>query len=139
MILQYNPIYDGRQSKNHEPHCEGALLPKTDRIHNNITRWKPVETQIKYKTAPFVKIFCAFQMGLKQTREFTKLTWIVRLSKNKETVDKFTKDVFEDNNIVLNTKPHFELISNPSATQFYYRLTMEIRTKIIHLQHWTEI
>jgi len=122
------PIWTGRQSKI-IPHCEGALLPTTDPIHPKLIDGKSGKPD-QIQNCPICKSILCIPNVPQPTREFTKLTWIVQLSKNKETVDKFTKEVFENYDVVLNTKPNFELISNPSATEFYYRLTMEIRSKM---------
>ena len=109
-------------------YCEGALLPKTDPIHTrsgNSNTGNPDQIQ----NCPICKNILCIPKDQKLNREFTKITWIVRLSKNKDIVDKLTQELFENNEIHLNAKPIFELISNPSTNEFYYRLTLEIRPR----------
>jgi len=126
-VFAKQTVYPGKKIFN----CEGALLPKTDDFVSGIIAPGERGNPDQIQNCPICKhILCIpNEPNPRDKHEFTKLTWIVRLSKNKDLVDKFTKGDFENYEIILNTKPNFELISNPSSTVFYYRLTMEIRPK----------
>ncbi len=107
-------------------HCEGALLPMWDKKRRNSqSAGDPDQIQ----NCPLCKNILCIPKYQKINQEFTKITWIVRLSKTKDVLEKSSQKSFEDNSIILKTKPVFEIISHPSDNEFYYRLTMEIKPK----------
>ncbi len=107
--------------------CEGALLPTWSKIRKNSeSAGDPDQVQ----NCPLCKNILCIPKEPKIKREFTKITWVVRLSKTKDVLEKLSKELFEDNSIILKTKPIFEIISHPSDNEFYYRLAMEIKPKM---------
>ena len=106
--------------------CEGALLPQWDekRKHSE-SSGDPDQIQ----NCPLCKNILCIPQDQKIHQEFIKITWIVRLSKTKDVLEKLSQKLFEDNAIILKTKPIFKIISHPSDNEFYYRLTMEIKPK----------
>lgn len=110
------------------PHCEGALLPKTDPIHSRIKASNDSGNPDQVQNCPLCKNILCISDESKPSREFVKLTWIVRSSKNKEELDKLNQKDFFHNEIEISSNPEFELLST-FENKFYYRLTMAIRTK----------
>ncbi|MCH7559762.1 MAG: hypothetical protein IIC67_00075 [Thaumarchaeota archaeon] len=106
--------------------CEGALLPQW---HEKRKRSESSGDPDQVQNCPVCKNILCIPKDPKINQEFTKITWIVRLSKTKDVLEKLTQELFEDNAIILKTKPVFEIISHPSDDEFYYRLTMEIKPK----------
>lgn len=106
--------------------CEGALLPQW---HEDRMKSKSSGDPDQIQNCPLCKNILCIPQDQKINQEFTKITWIVRLSKTKDALEKLPQKLFEDNAIVLKIKPVFKIISHPSDNEFYYRLTMEIKPK----------
>lgn len=106
--------------------CEGALLPQWDKKRKNS---EPAGDPDQVQNCPLCRNILCIPKEQKINQEFTKITWIVRLSKTKDVLENLSQELFQDNLIILKAKPVFEIISNPSDNEFYYRLTMEIKPK----------
>ena len=120
------PMGYKRSTYTHLLNCEGALLPQW---HDKRKRSELTGDPDQVQNCPICNNILCIPHDPKINREFTKITWIVRLSKTKDVLEKLPKEDFQDNTIILNTKPVFEIVSHPSDGEFYYRLTMEIKSK----------
>ena len=106
--------------------CEGALLPQW---HEKRKKSESTGDPDQIQNCPICKNILCIPKDQKINQKFTKITWIVRLSKTKDILEKIPQELFEDNSIILNSKPIFEIVSHHSDDEYYYRLTMEIKPK----------
>lgn len=107
--------------------CEGALLPQGHNYRKNSDGDDgPDPAQIQ--NCPICKNILCIPKDQKDHGSSKKLTWIISSPKSIEDLQDIPKSDFEyQNQIVLGSKPIFELLSRTTDGMSYYRCTMEIK------------
>ena len=121
----------GYSRTNHKTllNCEGSLLPQWDKKRK---RSEATGDPDQISNCPICKNILCVSKDDARIDDFTKITWIVKLSKNSKILKNGITDqtVFEDQTIKIKTKPLLEIISATPDEFNYYRLTMEIKPRL---------
>ncbi len=109
--------------------CEGSLLPQWHQLRR---RSDATGDPDQISNCPICKKILCIPKDDTHNEDFTKITWIVKLSKNSKILKNGITDqtVFEDQTIKIKTKPILQIISASPDEFNYYRLIMEIKPRL---------